>query len=244
MLAKGELSMIWVYAQKPVACDRELAQALGGQLVRAFDGETFWVKGKRVAPLPNDTVITLSGGFPKVTGFTVFNGEDKEIADDMCTLYGLLQAVGIVTPRLSPLRHDGWLGRVLDHREATDLITPPTRPELWVEKTVAPREFRIHVFNGKIIGAGQKVATGPFAHPWIRTERTGWRVVYGNKAELGRRLKGSLDSVMTHMCMDFASFDLGETDNRDTVVFGIDRSPKLDSRVLPAYVKAFSGDLK
>lgn len=244
VLGTGELSMIWVYAQRPAPCDRELAVALEGQLVRAFDGETFWSKGRRVPLTSGDTVVVLSGVFPKVPGLTVFNGGDKETADDPRMLCGLLQSADIYTPRFANTRRDGWLGRAPDHRGANDLLSPPTRPDFWVEKVVGPREFRIHVFNGRVIGAGQKDKAGPFPHPWIRTEATGWHVNYGNKAELGKRLKSLLDSVMNVMNVDFASLDLGETESHDTVMFGVDRTPKLDARVLPAYVKAFKGELK
>lgn len=236
--------MMWVYAEKPVLCDRELAGILGGHLIRAFDGETFWKKGQRVLPAAGDTVIVLSGTFPKVGGLTVFNGGDKETADNPRLLCGLLQTADIFTPHLTNGKRDGWLGRSGTPCGARDLLMPPIRPEFWREKTVVPKEFRVHIFNGKIIGVGQKSKTGPFAHPWIRTEATGWQVSYGSKGELGKRLKSLLNSVMSSMGVDFASLDLGETDAHDTIVFGLDRTPKLDARVLPVYAKAFTGELK
>lgn len=236
--------MIWVYAEKPVQHDRNLATMLGGQLVRAFDGETFWVRGRRVVPASGDTVITMSGTFPKVANLTVFNGDDKESVDESRTLSSLLHMSSVLTPQLRDTPRDGWLGRIYSHKNAVDLINPPTHPEFWAEKAVVRNEFRIHVFQGKVIGVGQKVKASPFCHQWVRTEATGWHVDYGTKAELGRQLKSRFDVVMNATNVDFASIDLGETESHETIVFGMDRIPKLDTRVLSAYVRAFKGDLK
>lgn len=243
----GKGVSLWVYAQTPVPWERELAGGLNGRLVRAFDGETFWIRGKRVGLTKGDTVITLSGEFPKVDWLNVLNGGDKQVVDNEHQTISMLKSADILTPRYSSGRQqdsERWLGRMWGHKGAADLLNPSQRPDFWSERMRTPYEFRIHIFNGKIIGVGRKTPSRPNHHPWIRTEASGWGIQYGAKAEIGRRLKSLLDMVMESMNVDFASLDLGELEGGETVVFGLDRVPKLDSRVLQGYMRAFTGDVK
>lgn len=235
---------LWVFAEKPVPLERELAAGIGGQLVRAFDGRSFWIKGKQVRLEPGDTVVVLSGKFPKVPELKVFNGGLQGFVDDPYPFATLLRAHNIMAPRVinEDPRSDGWKPRRFGHHGGLDLVDPPTYPDYWTERIPIVREFRIHNFDGRIIGAGEKIAL-PGAHQWVRTEALGWIVKYGERIELGKKFKSLIDTIMAAGSINFASIDLGEFSS-GWVVLGVDRTPKLDARILPAYVRAFKGEEK
>lgn len=138
-----------------------------------------------------------------------------------------------------------WLGRKRVHQSASDLRRPGTfTPEFYVKKLDVIEEFRVHVFKGKSIRTGKKMAH-PDAHPWIRSGESGWWIDYG-KAWRGAvsvvnmaSLRDAAKAAVAALGLDFGAVDVGRTIDGHIVVFEVNTAPSLSTpNTAAAYAKA------
>jgi hypothetical protein len=134
-----------------------------------------------------------------------------------------------------------WLPRRNNHIGGNDLLEENLRdPDFFSKKENIVEEYRLHMFRGKSIRAGKKVArpTRPdgrtAAHPWIRSFDAGWVIDYAGfqstKAmrELGRKALKALD-------LDFGAIDMGLKADGSLIVLEVNRAPGVEGGTVESY---------
>lgn len=131
-----------------------------------------------------------------------------------------------------------WFGREDDHSRASDLITPPKKPDYWVKREEFVKEYRVHSFDGLSIRAGHKVIKAGFKNPspWIRSWESGWDMDYSGVKPPVREIAAK---AVKALGLTFGAVDIGETAKGELVVLEVNRAPALDGGEIPAYVRAF-----
>lgn len=132
-----------------------------------------------------------------------------------------------------------WLGREDDHSRGLDLITPPKKPDYWVKREEFKTEYRVHVFDGYSIRAGEKVKSSRKGthHSWIKSWETGWDLDY---LGVTQPIRDIAFKAVKALKLTFGAVDIGETAKGDLVVLEVNRAPALDGGEIPAYVRAYN----
>lgn len=136
-----------------------------------------------------------------------------------------------------------WLGRRNNHIGGLDLLTPPQAPDYWSRKEPIVAEYRLHVFRGKSIRAGQKVrrefrpdGITP-SHDWIRSFDAGWIIAYENFKSTKEQRKIAADAVAA-LGLDFGAVDLAQKADGGLLVLEVNRAPGVEGGTIQAYVGA------
>lgn len=144
----------------------------------------------------------------------------------------------LATPPPLPIE---WLGRRFHHVGGNDLLVPTRNPDYYAQKETITNEYRIHMFLGKSIRAGQKVARGPEfrQHPWIRSLDGGWKIDY-NGFTSTRAMRDLCTRACQALSLDFAAIDLAQKADGTLMVLEANRAPGLEGGTIEAYVGAIT----
>ena len=100
------------------------------------------------------------------------------------------------------------------------------------------KEYRIHVFNGKVIDAVQKKRrSGANANPLIRNHSNGW-VFARQDINVTDTIKNISIKAVAALGLDFGACDVGVTEDGTPFIFEINTAPGLEGSTVQAYVNA------
>lgn len=139
-----------------------------------------------------------------------------------------------------------WLGRRFNHVGGSDLLHPPVQPDYWSRREKLTDEFRLHIFNGKSIRAGQKVHVdldGRPIHEWIRSLEGGWRIKYDDFGST-KRMRELATKAVKALGLDFGAVDLAKREDGTLIVLEVNRAPGLEGNTITAYADAIKGVLE
>jgi len=109
------------------------------------------------------------------------------------------------------------------------------------------REYRVHVFNGKVIAVQQKrKRRGEKRDPYIWNAHTGSVLVVNNVQEIPPEHFDKCIKAVQILELDFGAVDLGYNSNTDTsVVYEVNTAPCIrGKKVFDAYITAIEEILK
>ena len=103
------------------------------------------------------------------------------------------------------------------------------------------REFRIHVFNGKVIFKSEKLRKRNVnVDPYIRSHTKGWILAFNHLEENPVPdcvLTAAVDAVNV-LGLDFGAVDIGWNEIKGSCVFEVNTAPGIENTTLQAYVNA------
>jgi hypothetical protein len=131
------------------------------------------------------------------------------------------------------------IDRSFHHVGGKDLLYGVGGRRFRVHKVEAVREFRIHVMNGVSIRAGMKVPHVDEPHPWVRSFEGGWKLDYGTACQefVRQRHRDAAKAAVAALGLDFGAVDVGETADKQAVVFEVNRAPGLDGVTTEVYAR-------
>lgn len=238
--------MIYIYSPREVKGLNLLIDALGAKRVSRFDGETFWYGKKRFMPEPGSILIPFGTTVPNISGVRVLNGyeQPRRKFDILSTLFtsNLAPKVGraegsstyknIIDGGLLPRQ---FKSRGLEH-DLEYLKNHSSFIDYFVVKLNCTRQVRIHSFDGKSISAAQWVA-GSNAHPWIRTEATGWKLDYFYKTTTLER--ATAHKAVKALELIYGVVDVGVLSDTSAKVLDVTTIPDISTEPrLKAYIKS------
>jgi hypothetical protein len=148
-----------------------------------------------------------------------------------------LREKGVPTLEVSDGPREGYIGRSANHQGGHDLITNTGR-DYYTKKVEFTREVRVHIYKGRSIHSGLKVA-GPNAHPWIRSYDTGWRIVYSHAKDIAQSRRELAKSAIKALGLDFGAVDIGIIKGDKALVLEVNTAPGIEGETLRAYVNQF-----
>lgn len=114
------------------------------------------------------------------------------------------------------------------------------------------REYRVHVFRGQVIGAGEKLMGENATSLHIRNVATGWKFRYNNIDRIPRETERVACDAVRSLGLDFGAVDIIKSINDNLYVLEVNTAPSLVQRaeggnrrdvdegpVFDAYVAAF-----
>lgn len=154
-----------------------------------------------------------------------------------------IPAVQIVVPDNNPETYP-VVGRKFYHRAGLDIVmchcfndVVKSRRAYYTKFVVTDQEFRVHVFNGKVIKIMRKVPRVNDPNLQIRTSRHGWgytRVGLGNY-KMGQHI--AVEAVKA-LGLTFGGVDLGlNKETGEYTVFEVNTAPSLNSLSLEIYAE-------
>ena len=222
--------MIVIWAPYDSATARRLSTA-----ITAENAQCVRIKHKD-SPVPHGFIVNWgSQSCPKYA-----NLNSKAPIGNKLKELKKLSAAGVPVPKYMTEMpgQAGWLARKLHHVNGSDLApdASPLDADFWTKIVTCPREFRVHVFNGKSILLGERAPMVAKHHPWIRTTDNGWDIVYPSmepgKDPIGHSLRVTLRAVaikaVKAVGYDFGAVDIGLQETGDLVVFEVNSAPGLD----------------
>ncbi len=245
-------AMIYVYSNKFSESASILAKALGGIRVRNFDGMHFWQKGQKITVQPGDTIVCWGSPLPRLDSANVLNASESsryEIKpEDVKKRKYLLMHT--LMEHHTPCLHVAlpgafysqpvapWFPRTFGSGAYEDFIVspPPVKVcDYYMYKAPITEEFRLHIFDNKVIRTGKRVPESD-AHPWIRTRSKGWRMDYSDvkSTDPMRRLARK---ALSTTGMRFGAVDLGVVDS-GLIVVDVILAPPIDGESAQLYAKA------
>jgi len=136
-----------------------------------------------------------------------------------------------------------WLPRRNNHVGGNDLLTENLRePDYYSKKENIVEEYRLHIFRGKSVRAGKKVArqTRPDGrtppHQWIRSFDAGWIIQYDN-FESTKAMRDISKKAVKALDLDFAAVDLGKKADGTLIVLEVNRAPGVEGGTVTAYAR-------
>lgn len=249
----------YIYCPRPSQGALELVGALGAQRLRRFDGLDFWKRKSRVSLEAGDAIICWGAGLPEFEGVRVLNSGPK------MTKLRELELLAPVVPvpthyaisyaaQVKKYGQGTFLERVFNHSGGEDLLNPPPNPDYLVLKCSFVREYRLHVFGGRSIRAGQKQIREGFrevpegevwrpdvnlAHPWIRSFDAGWRVNYDGFLST-KKLRDLAKRSVEALNLTFGAVDIGETATGALMVLEVNRAPGIEGNSVTAYARTIT----
>lgn len=231
--------MIHIYCPRPSESARMLVNTLRqlGQRVRRQMHVDFRAR-------PEDTVVCW--GWPRHHdhGGVRLNAQ-RGVANKYDELVKLA-AAGVRVPKHSlQAQGDGWVGRSLQHEGGNDFLVTRPRYDYWTKIVRATKEYRVHVWKGKIMRIADKrhrrdqewLATGRQPHEWCRTWDAGWFTAYGfPHGEVPRGIRQACRDALTALGLDFGAVDVGWLPSEERpVVFEVNRAPGLGPNTARLY---------
>lgn len=206
---------------------------------------------------PGDVVINWGNSHDVLGSIPMLNKpEAVKLATSKMRTYDALKLAGVqtVTYTRSLAKAQAWgcrvVGRDLDSGFGGHGITvygrgEPLSPHKFYCKYVKKeREFRFHVFNGRVIFVQEKLKKrgAENADAYIRSHARGWCFAFHHFAE--RPVPESLAELAVNACnclgLDFGAVDLGWSDRSGGTVFEVNTAPGIEETSLAAYVEAIS----
>jgi hypothetical protein len=128
-----------------------------------------------------------------------------------------------------------WLARRNNHIGGRDLLNPGGIVDYYSKKEDIIAEYRLHMFNGKSIRAGQKIARDN-AHAWIRSFDAGWIISYdGFKSD--KDMREIAASAVKALGLDFGAVDLARKADGSLIVLEVNRAPGIEGGTAEAYAR-------
>lgn len=136
-----------------------------------------------------------------------------------------------------------WLPRRNNHVGGNDLLTDNLpNPQYYSRKEDIIEEYRLHMFKGKSIRAGQKVQrqTRPDgrtpAHPWIRSFDAGWVIQYDN-FESTKPMRTIAAAALEALGLDFGAVDVAKRRDNSLIVLEVNRAPGVEGGTVETYAR-------
>ena len=135
--------------------------------------------------------------------------------------------------------------RRINHRAGKDIVICKTyqeaienRQRFFTGYVETEREFRVHVFGGKILKMFRKVPRIPTPTDQIRSSFTGWGYSRVNLDNYKSGQAIAIEAVRA-LGLIFGGVDLGRTPEKTWVVFEVNTAPGLNAPTLDLYVNEF-----
>lgn len=125
--------------------------------------------------------------------------------------------------------------------EGIEFITPDSLVcPLYTQLIPKKREFRVHVFRGKMIDASQKKKKrGVEADPYIKSHDRGW-VFCNENVEVPKKVEEAAIQAVKALGLDFGGVDVLYCRQTDSpFVLEVNTAPGLEGGRIESYVKAF-----
>lgn len=150
-------------------------------------------------------------------------------------------------------------GRRIKHKQGNDIkiYFHPTEVELssferdfYTEFCAAPKEYRVHIFNGRILIASRKYLMEGFEfmkgyYPFIKNKSTGYRFKTINfERYLPIKIKDACIKTATTMGLDWCAIDVLWTYDEEPKILEVNTTPGLTNKKLEIYSKAFLNKIK
>lgn len=134
-----------------------------------------------------------------------------------------------------------WLGRKNNHVGGNDLLTAVDDPDFYSKKENIVEEYRLHMFGGKSIRAGKKVArparpNGQPTHQWIRSFDAGWVIQYDG-FQSKKDMRALAAAAVKALDLDFAAVDLGKRADGILIVLEVNRAPGVEGGTITKYAQ-------
>lgn len=213
--------MIYVYRQASKSATA-LADAIkdeGCEVVR-------WKDLASYTPKKSDLIINWGACVNFPGSAEVLN---RHLLGDKLRELKKIRAAGIPAPRVESYRPSTgtWLARKCMHHEADDIRANLEMGDYYTERLPINKEFRFHVFKGKVIQTQFKKAVKDDAHPWIRCWATGWDWKNGSEgATTG--MQGAAIKAVEACGYDFGAVDVGRLPEGEFVVLEVNTAPGFD----------------
>lgn len=136
-----------------------------------------------------------------------------------------------------PGKKDGWYARKVEHTDGDDLGAKLNVGDFYVKHVDTAKEFRVHVFKGKIIRASLKVALDEKAKLPFRTGDHWGFSSQDYSAALGHGKQAAINAVEA-LGYDFGGVDVALTSTGHPVVFEVNSAPWLGGDAARKYAKA------
>jgi glutathione synthase/RimK-type ligase-like ATP-grasp enzyme len=137
------------------------------------------------------------------------------------------------------LRSSQGRGIVIAKREA-ELVRAP----LYTKQVLKDKEYRVHVFQGKVINIAQKMLRrgavhNPEHNEFVRSWNNGWIFAYEGIV-CPDNAKTEAVKAVAALGLDFGAVDIALTKRGNAVIFEVNTAPALEhSKTIAAYVEAF-----
>jgi len=136
-----------------------------------------------------------------------------------------------------------WLGRKFHHKEGKDILWPDKKfwrvRDYWTKFVPSIEEWRIHVFDGRVIARSKKIqeAEPEGAHPAeVRSHRNGWRFKHGPEPPNGiRRFAKAMVKACGYL---YGACDILVKPDGEFCALEVNTAPAMDNYTRRAYVKA------
>lgn len=178
-------------------------------------------------------------------------------ASDKLRAFQLMRSQGVPVPNFWPSSSElptfesssttllartrrGWQGQGITVWEAGRSTTPPLA-DLYVEYVPNRREYRVHVFQGRVIRVQGKYLDFPEQHtnPYIQNYQQGFRFRSPNVQVNQDRLDAAVAAVAA-LGLDFGAVDLLIGEDRQTYVLEVNTAPSCSPLTARAYVDSFA----
>lgn len=147
----------------------------------------------------------------------------------------------VPTLEVSDKPKNGFIGRSMNHEGGTDLLTESGH-DYYTKKLEFTREVRVHIYKGKAIHTGLKVAL-PNAHPWIRSYEGGWRIDYSRSKDVAQSRRDLAKKAIAALGLDFGAVDIGVLKGDNAVVLEVNTAPGIEGETLEAYMDQFMSEV-
>jgi hypothetical protein len=196
------------------------------------------VQVSRTRPAAAAARPAIRGAFP----LTAFRGLETLTEAQATQLQRQINAY--LTAPLPPAQPaETWLARKNNHIGGNDLLADNlAEVDFYSKKENIVEEYRLHIFRGKSIRAGKKVAraTRPDgrtpAHQWIRSFDAGWVIQYDAFTST-KEMRALAIKAVKALGLDFAAVDLGKRADGSLIVLEVNRAPGVEGNSISAYSK-------
>lgn len=208
--------------------------------------------GYTKSPGKFDVVVVRYGYSRKHTrDFALNTTSAVNLASDGLKSLQVLHREGVpcVEPVINPGREDYPLvGRKLRNHVAgktLKILSEPTEESFkyYTRYREISKEFRVHVFNSRVLKAFRKVPRAENPHPRIRTSQKGWgykKVNWSKYYAAGTEV--AVMAVQT-LGLTYAGVDMAKGKDGSWFVIEVNTGPALNSKTLPLYASRFNAHL-
>lgn len=135
-----------------------------------------------------------------------------------------------------------WLARRNSHVGGDDLRQALQVGDFYSRQEAITNEYRIHIWRGKSIRAGEKTPREGFegrAHPWIRSYESGWRVNYTG-FQSTRPMREMAAAAVEALGLTFGAVDLALKSDGSLMVLEVNRAPGVEGGTTDTYAEWIS----